>query len=93
MQAQCSVLGYRIDLYFNDYKLAIEIDEKENIVRNVDYDKKQQNKNLAVSLLELILIKKPLILKGINEMFRRIKQSSNQLTKKTSIDKISLRLT
>ena len=62
MQAQCSVLGYRIDLYFNDYKLAIEIDEKENIVRNVDYDKKQQNKNLAVSLLELILIKKPLIL-------------------------------
>ena len=62
MQTQYSVPGYRIDLYFNDYKLAIEIDEKENIVRNIDYDKKQQNQNLAVGLLKLILIKKPLIL-------------------------------
>ena len=28
MQTQCSVLGYGIDLYFHDYKLAIEVDEK-----------------------------------------------------------------
>ena len=28
MQTQNSILGYRIDLYFHDYKLAIEIDEK-----------------------------------------------------------------
>ena len=28
MQTQYSVLGYKIDLYFHDYKLAIEIDEK-----------------------------------------------------------------
>ena len=27
MQTQYKVLGYRIDLYFQDYKLAIEIDE------------------------------------------------------------------
>ena len=27
IQTQCKVLGYRIDLYFQDYKLAIEIDE------------------------------------------------------------------
>ena len=27
MQTQYNVLGYRIDLYFHDYKLAIEIDE------------------------------------------------------------------
>ena len=28
MQTQYSVLGYRIDLYFRDYKLAIENDRK-----------------------------------------------------------------
>ena len=28
MQTQYSVLGYRIDLYFYYYKLAIEVDEK-----------------------------------------------------------------
>ena len=27
MQTQNSVLGYKIDLYFYDYKLEIEIDE------------------------------------------------------------------
>ena len=30
MQAQYSVLGYRIDVYFHDYKLAIEVDEKDH---------------------------------------------------------------
>ena len=28
MQTQYKVLSYRIDLYFHDYKLAIENDEK-----------------------------------------------------------------
>ena len=27
MQTQYSVLGYRIDLYFHEYELAIEVDE------------------------------------------------------------------
>ena len=27
MQTQCNVLGCRIDLYFHDYQLEIEIDE------------------------------------------------------------------
>ena len=27
IQTQYSVLGYRIDLYFHEYKLAIEVDE------------------------------------------------------------------
>ena len=29
MQTQYSVLGYRIDLYFHEYKLAIEVDERQ----------------------------------------------------------------
>ena len=27
MKSEYSVLGYRIDIYFPDYKLAIEVDE------------------------------------------------------------------
>ena len=42
MQTRYSVLGYRIDLYFHDYKLAIEIDENERSDRNIDYEIKRQ---------------------------------------------------
>ena len=59
IQTQYSLLGYRIDLYFHDYKLAI--DEYGHNDRNVDYEtkrQKQQKKNLDVNLLELILINK-----------------------------------
>ena len=38
MQTQFNVLGYRIDLYFHDYKLAIEIDEDGHSDRNIDYE-------------------------------------------------------
>ena len=38
MQAQCDVLGYRNDLYFYDYKLAMEIYEYEHSNRNIDYE-------------------------------------------------------
>ena len=34
MQTQDSMLGYKIDLYFHDYKLAIEIDENHLCNRN-----------------------------------------------------------
>ena len=27
MQTQCSILGYRLDLYFHKHKLAIDVDE------------------------------------------------------------------
>ena len=35
MQTQY-VLGYRIDLYFHDYKLAVENDENGHSSRNID---------------------------------------------------------
>ena len=38
MQTQFNVLGYRIDLYFHDYKLSIEIDEDGHSDRNIDYE-------------------------------------------------------
>ena len=41
MQFEYRVLGYRIDLYFHDYKLAIEVDEKVNKDRNIDHEIKR----------------------------------------------------
>ena len=60
-QTRYSVLVYKIDVYFHEYKLTIEIDELGN--RNIDYKiqrQKASEKNLVVCLLELILMKKVL---------------------------------
>ena len=64
MQTQYNVLGYRIHLYVYDYKLAIEVDEMVIVTEILAMklkDKKQYNKNLVVSLLQLILTKITLI--------------------------------
>ena len=42
MQTQYSMLGYRVDLYFRDYKLVAEIDENGHDDRNIDYEIKRQ---------------------------------------------------
>ena len=38
MKTQYAVLGYKIDLYFEKYKLAIEVDELGHDDRNIDYE-------------------------------------------------------
>ena len=38
MQTQYNVLSYRIDLYFHDYQLALEIYENGHSDRNIDYE-------------------------------------------------------
>ena len=38
-QTQYSVVSHKIDLYFLDYKLALEVDEKGHKVRNNDHEK------------------------------------------------------
>ena len=42
MQTQYSVLGYRIDLYFHEYKLAIEVDELGHTNRNINNEIERQ---------------------------------------------------
>ena len=42
MQTQYSVLGYRIDLYFHKYKLAIEVDELGHAHRNLSNEIKRR---------------------------------------------------
>ena len=92
MQTQYNVLGYRIDLYFHDYKLAIETDENGHSNRNIDYEIKRQKtieQELDCKFIKNCPDKEDLdIFIAINEIFRNIKQS----TKKTLINKISTRL-
>ena len=42
METQYQVLNYRIDFFFREYKLAIEIDEKGHKDRNKDYEKQRE---------------------------------------------------
>ena len=42
MQTLYNVLGYRIDLYFHDFKLTIKIYENGHSNRNLDYEIKRQ---------------------------------------------------
>ena len=93
MQTQYSVLGYRIHLYFHDYKLEIEIDENDHSDRNIDYELKRQKlieQELGCEFIRFDPGKKD-IFTAIKEIFKHIKQSSDQLTKKatekTIIDK------
>ena len=41
MLMQWNVLSYRVDLYFHDYKLPIEIDENGHSYMNIDYEIKR----------------------------------------------------
>ena len=92
IQTQYNVLGYRIDLYFQDYKLTIEIDGNGLSEKNVAYEIKRQiaiEQQLGCMFIRIDTDKKDFdIFDDIFEVFRHIKQ----LTKKTLINKISMRL-
>ena len=42
LKTQYTVLGYRIDLYFHKYKLAVEVDGLGHNDRNIDYEIQRQ---------------------------------------------------
>ena len=60
IRTQYNVLGYSIDLYFHEYKFAIEVGELGHTNRNInnEIESKALEKELIVYLLELILMKK-----------------------------------
>ena len=100
MQSQNSVLGYRIDLYFHDYKLSIEFDEKGHKDRNIDHEIKRQKAIEKEISCEFIRInpdgKYFNNLKAINEIHKHINKSTKTLieesTEKYLIDDLSRRL-
>ena len=87
MQTQYSVLGYRIDLYFHDCKLAIEVYEKGHKDRNIGHELKRQEAIKEKLGCEFIRINPGEnnfnIFKTTNEIHRHIKESIKKSTKGT----------
>ena len=77
MHTQYKLLSYSIDLYFHDYKLAIEIDENGNSNRNIDQEIKRQKaigQELGCKLIRIDPDKKDFdIFKTVDEIFKHIK--------------------
>ena len=81
MQPQYTVLGYRIDLYFHKYKIAIDVDELDHNDRNIN-DEMHGQQALERELDYVFIRINPdaidfNIFKEINKIHRHI----NQLTK------------
>ena len=88
MQTQYTVLGYRIDLYFYKYKIAIEVHKLGHNDRNIDYEIQLERELNCVFIRinpDAVDFK---IFREINKIHRHIKKSS----KKSLIDKVSTRL-
>ena len=100
IQIQDNVLGYRIHLYFHDYKLAIEVDKKGHKDRKFDHEihrQKSLEKKLDCRFIRIDPNKKDLnISKAIKEIHRHIRKSTKTLTekstKKSLIDELSNKL-
>ena len=92
MQTQYTVLGYKIDLYFHEYNLAIEFDELGHNDRNITYEiQRQQALEKELNCVFIIINPDAVdfnIFKEIKKIHRHIKKSS----KKSLIGKISERL-
>ena len=96
MQTQYSVLGYRIDLYFHKYKLAIEVDELGHNDRNIDYEiQRQQALERELNCVFIRINPDAVdfnIFKEINKIHRHINKLTKQQTKESIIDNLSQRL-
>ena len=89
MQTQYSVLGYRIDLQFHKYKLAIEIGELGHNDRNIDHEIQRQ-RALERELDCIFISIDPdavdfNIGKEINKIYTHINQSTKQQSEKKTI--------
>ena len=101
MQTQSYVLGYKIDLNFPDYKIAIEDDEFNHIDRDPEYKAKRQieiEEELDCTSIRFNKTDAPnfKINMAISEIYRHIKQSikkqTEESTKKSKIDVLSREL-
>ena len=83
IQTQYGVLGYRIDLYCHEYKLAIEVDKLEHVDRNINYEIERQKaleKEHNCVFIRINLDEKDFnIFKEINKIHRHIKNYRKSL--------------
>ena len=85
MKTQYTVLSYKIDLYFHEYKLAIEVDELGHSDRNIDYEiQRQRALERELDCVFIRINPDPIdsyIFKEINKVHRHINQLTKQQTK------------
>ena len=79
IQTQYSVLGYKIDFYVHEYKLAIEVDELRHADRNINNEIKRQKaleNKLSCVFIRINPNEKDFnIFKEINKIHGHIKKS------------------
>ena len=92
MQTQYNVSGYKIDIYFYDYRLAVEIYEKGRKDRNINHEikrKKVLEKRLGCKFIRINPDEDYFnINKANNEIFRHIKESTKEVTKKSTLNSV-----
>ena len=96
IQTHYRVLGYEIDIYFHDYKLAMEVDEYSHEDRDIGCEIKRQKaleKELGWKFIRINLDKEKFnIFKDVNEICRHIKESNEESTeestKKSLVDEL-----
>ena len=88
MQTHCRVLGNEIDIYFDDYKLAVEIDDYNHEDRDVGCEIERQKpleKELDCKFIRINPYKENFnVFKAINEIFRHIKESNKKSTEEST---------
>ena len=97
---QHNVLGYRIDEYFPEYKLAIEIDELGHSTRDIGCEIERQKaleKKLNCELIRINPAKEKIdvfveIDRTQNYIIKSIKRMTKKSTKKSVVDEISNKL-
>ena len=93
---KCEYILFRIDIYFTEYFLAVEIGEKGHTDRDLIFEEKRQKaleKNLTVNLLDLILVEKIMMRTMKLVQYRRLSVSLKRKRTKNEIKKLKLKLT
>ena len=82
MQSHYTVLGYEIDLYFHEYKLAVEIAEYNHEDRDISREihrQKALEKELGCKFIRISPDKKSFnVFITQNKIFRHIKESNKR---------------
>ena len=96
IQTHYKALGYDIDFYFHDYKLAVEIDEKDHqdgdINREIE-SQKALEKEHGCKFIRINPDKKNFnTFRAQNKTPGHTKESTKELTKKSLIDELSNKL-
>ena len=92
METQYNVLAYRADLYFYDYKIAIEVAEKGHKNRNEDYEKQIQKEiesELSCKFIRIIPDEENFNISKVNN---KIFRSITKLLKKLNEDQLKIQL-